>query len=393
MTEPAPLQQVDRTYARLRGRKLSYFSGCDYFRMASHPRLSKAVLDGIKHYGLNVAASRMTSGNHVLYSELENSLRTFFEAPAALLVATGYLANLVVAQTLAGNFSHVLIDAEAHPSLVDATRFLDCPVLRFKHCDSEDLARTVRRCGVGTQLLLLTEGLFARDGMIAPLPDYVRVLPKDAWILVDDAHAAGVLGRTGSGSLEHSNLPRKRVIQTLTLSKAFGAYGGVILGSVALRENMVSRSQIFAGSTPIPLPLANAALHAISILTIEGNTLRKRLNANAARVRDGLRDICSTINQVSGPIITIVPESERLSTQLTRELLRAKIYPPFIRYPGGLDSGCFRFAISSEHRSEQLDRLIRVLSSVLGSSGRRKQPERLPNEHRINSRKRNRVLT
>src|SRR4051812_11482772 len=116
MTEAAPLQQIDRTYGRLRGRKLSYFSGCDYFRLASHPRLTKAVLDGIKIYGLNVAASRMTSGNHVLYSELERSLRNFFEAPAALLVATGYLTNLVVAQTLASNFSHVLIDAEAHPS-------------------------------------------------------------------------------------------------------------------------------------------------------------------------------------------------------------------------------------------------------------------------------------
>src|SRR6516162_7197898 len=110
MTKPAPLQQLDRTYVRFKGRKLSYFSGCDYYRLASHPEVLEALRIGAERYGLNVAASRLTTGNHVLYLELEKALSRFFGAEDALLVSTGYATNLVVAQALAGNFSHALID-------------------------------------------------------------------------------------------------------------------------------------------------------------------------------------------------------------------------------------------------------------------------------------------
>src|SRR5437870_3658525 len=116
MTEPEPLQQLDRTYVRFRDRKLSYFSGCDYFRLASHPKVIAALQAGGRKYGLNVAASRLTTGNHVLYRQLEQRLADFFDAEDALLVSTGYLANLVVAQALARNCSHALIDEKAHPS-------------------------------------------------------------------------------------------------------------------------------------------------------------------------------------------------------------------------------------------------------------------------------------
>ena len=137
MTEPEPLQQIDRTCVRFRQRKLAYFSGCDYFRLASHPRVIAAVHAGVKKFGLNVAASRMTTGNHVLYRELEAELTAFFAAESALVVSSGYVTNLVVAQSLAGSFSHALVDDDAHPSLSDAARFLDCPVLQFKSRDPD----------------------------------------------------------------------------------------------------------------------------------------------------------------------------------------------------------------------------------------------------------------
>src|SRR5205823_9551281 len=114
-------------------------------------------------------------------------------------------------------------------------------------------------------LILLTDGMFSHDGSAAPLPEYLKVLPQDAQILVDDAHGAGVLGQTGQGSLQHAGVSRRRIIQTITLSKAFGAYGGAILGTARLRRKILNRSQIFVGSTPLPLPLANAALEGIRI--------------------------------------------------------------------------------------------------------------------------------
>ena len=133
MTEPEPLQQIERTRVRFRRRKLSYFSGCDYFRLASHPRVVAALRAGVNRYGLNVAASRLTTGNHALYRQLEGELAGFFKAESALLVASGYMTNLVVAQALAGSYSHALIDNGAHTSLSDAASFLNCPVLQFKY--------------------------------------------------------------------------------------------------------------------------------------------------------------------------------------------------------------------------------------------------------------------
>ncbi len=252
MTEPEPLQPIDRTYVRFRKRKLSCFSGCDYFRLTSHPRVLAALQAGVKKFGLNVAASRLTTGNHALYRELETELSDFFAAESALLVSTGYSANLVVAQALQGSFSHALLDYDAHPSVADAARLLDCPVLRFKSRDATALAVAVQRCGPGAKLLVLTDGMFSHDGSAAPLAQYLEVLPKDALILVDDAHGAGVLGRTGKGTLEHAGVSRRRIIQTMTLSKAFGAYGGAILGTARLRQRILDRSRMFVGSTPCP---------------------------------------------------------------------------------------------------------------------------------------------
>src|SRR5262249_39052159 len=200
MTEPETLQQVDRTYVMLQGRKLSYFAGCDYFRMASHPRVTGALKAGLDRYGLNVAASRLTSGNHRLYEVLEQELETFFHAESAAVVPTGSSSNFVAAQAMAGNFSHALVDDLSHPALVDAARFLECPILRFQHRNPEDAARAVARCGPGAKLILLTDGLFSREGTVAPLREYLNLLPKDALLLVDDAHGAGVLGSSGRGT-------------------------------------------------------------------------------------------------------------------------------------------------------------------------------------------------
>ena len=127
-TLPPPLQQTDRTFVLAGGRKVTYFGGCDYFRLSSHPAVLAAMSKGLERFGLNVAASRKTTGNHRLYELLEERLAGFFGVEAAVLVSSGYVSNLAVAQALAGQFTHALLDDGAHNSLVDATKFLDCPV-------------------------------------------------------------------------------------------------------------------------------------------------------------------------------------------------------------------------------------------------------------------------
>ena len=355
-----PIQQVDRTCVIHRGRKLIYFGGCDYFRLASHPAVMRALGDGLKQFGLNVAASRMTTGNHVLYERLEKQLAEFFDADGALLVSTGYLANLAVAQAMAGHFSHALIDERAHGSLQDAAQFLECPVLRFKHRDVDDVGRAIQRCGRSARLILLTEGMFSHDGSIAPVREYLQLMPRDSLLLLDDAHAAGVLGRSGKGTVELAQVSRRRIIQTITLSKAFGVYGGAILCPGASRKWIVAKSRLFAGSTPLPLPLAAAALQAVQTLKTD-HSLRRRLHDNIVYLQAPLIQRGLSIGGSNSPILSLVPRSSRDAQALKRGLVAHGVYPSLIAYPGGPASGYFRFAISSEHSRRQLDALIAAL--------------------------------
>lgn len=352
-----PLQQIDRTYVLHQGRRLSYFAGCDYYRLSSHPAVLAAMQDGVEEYGLNVAASRMTTGNHVLFGQLEQRLAAFFGVKAVLLVANGYVTNLVVAQALAGGFSHVLLDERAHASLADAAPWFGCPVLRFKHRDAEDVVRITRRLGRGARLILLTDGLSSHDGQVAPLRSYLAALPGDAQVLVDDAHGAGTLGRQGRGTAEHLGVRDRRLIQTITLSKAFGVYGGAILGPLALRRQIIACSRMFTGQTPLPLPLANAALEAVSLLRTD-KALRRRLVVNTMYVKAAICEAGLALPEAPGPIISCAPRRARDAGLVSRRLLAWKIYPSFIRYPGGPKAGYFRFAISSEHAPEQLDALV-----------------------------------
>jgi 7-keto-8-aminopelargonate synthetase-like enzyme len=317
-----------------------------------------AVKVGLAQYGLNVAASRLTTGHHVLYDRLEKSLVEFFDAPAALLVGNGYATNLIAAQGLRGDYSHVLIDARAHASLQDAADILRCPITEFKHRDPSDLTRRLKR---KSRPLVLTDGVFSQDGEIAPLREYLKALPRGGMILLDDAHSAGVLGANGRGTLEFANVPRSRIIQTVTLSKAFGVYGGAILCGRALREKIISGSRMFAGNTPLPLPLANASLASIEILRRD-SSLRPRLNENVKYIKNALRSMGMTLPETPAPIIAIIPRNSGQTRTLRKQLLAHDVLPSFIRYPGGPESGYFRFVISSKHSRSQLDSLIASLT-------------------------------
>ena len=366
MTEPEPLQMVGANEVRWRNRTLVYFSGCDYFRLARHPAVALAARAALSKNGLNVAASRLTTGNHRIYAQLETELAAFFDTETAIIVADGYLAPLAVAQALAGEFSHAFIDALAHAALVDAAHMLRCPVKTFAHRDAAALARGFSKLGNRARPLVLTDGMFSHDGSIAPLSEYLKILPRSGMVLLDDAHGAGVLGATGQGALEHAGVTRKRIIQCGTLSKAFGVYGGFVLGTCALRGEILARSAVFAGSTPPPPPLAGAALAALNILRRKPG-YRKKLFHNVACLRSQLRRSGWEIAETPGPIIRLPAMDAAAASDLKSRLLAAGIYPPFLKYGKASAAGFFRFVISSEHTRAQLDNLAAVLT-VFGSA-------------------------
>lgn len=360
MQAAEPMQQVRRTYIRQRGKILSYFGGCDYHRLASHPKILKAISAGMRRYGLNVAASRITTGNHGIYARLEAELATFFGAETALLANSGYVTNLMVAQALAGQFSHALMDERAHPALQDAGAALDCPVLRFRHREVASFAAALRRCGPQARPIVLTDGLYAHNGSVAPLAGYLKLLPRDGLILVDDAHGAGTVGATGRGSIEAEGVSRRRIVQTITLSKALGVYGGAILCAKSLRQKL-TQSRLFVGSTPLPLPLAHAVIESVRLLKMQPD-FRARLAANANHIKAKLRALGFPLENFPGPIVPVHLPTVAASNKLKVALLRAKILPPFLHYPGSPSDGYFRFVISSEHTTKQLDHLVCALA-------------------------------
>jgi len=309
---------------------------------------------------LNVAASRITTGNHPLFTQLEKTLAEFFGAPSALLTGSGYATNLIVVQALRDDFSHILMDERAHLSLRDATRFFAGPVLEFKHRNAPDLARQLRRLRGKTRPLVLTDGLFARDGELAPLAEYMKIMPSGGIILLDDAHAAGMIGATGKGTVEYAGVPRRRIIQTVTLSKAFGCYGGAILCKAGLRQKLITRSAMFAASTPLLLPLANAALKAMELLRGDLG-LRCRLSQYTQYVKTALRARGLSVPHTPAPIVCIVPRTAAETAKMRKRLLARGVFPSFIRYPGGPEAGYFRFVVSSEHSKPQLDDLLEGL--------------------------------
>jgi len=367
MNEPEPLQFIGPNEVRFRGRQLTYYSGCDFFRLARDPRLAAAATKTLAQHGLTVAASRITTGNHRLYTQLETALANFFAAPAALLLPDGYLAPMAAAQALAGGFTHAFIDELAHGALVDAARMLACPVQKFAHRDAAALAKLITQAGRAARPIVLTDGIFSHIGSAAPLRDYLKILPARGMILVDDAYGAGVVGQRGRGTLELCGVSRDRVIQCATLSKAFGAYGGIVLGSRALREKMRTHSRNFIGTTPLPLPLVGAALAALKIWQREP-ARRQRLFANLKWMRTQLHAAGWEIEETPGPILRLPLLSAGAATKLKSRLLAAGIYPPFLKY-GNTTQGYFRFIISSQHTKAQLERLAKVLVTLKADQG------------------------
>lgn len=367
MKEPEALQQVDRTYVIHRGRRLIYFAGCDYHRLASDPRVVKAAQATLRRCGLNVAASRITTGNHKIYEELERKLASFFNRQAATLVSSGYVAPLAAAQALAGEVEHALIDERAHGCLFDALKFLDCGWSTFRHRDTADLRRAVRAHKSRANLLLLSDGMFSHNGSVPPLTEYLRVLPTKSRLLIDESHSAGVLGWSGRGVIDLFGVDPRRVIQTVTLSKAFGAYGGVVLGTRELREQIFSKARIFVGNTPLPLPLAGASLASLRAFTPR---LSRRLEAYNEQVKSALRSEGLPVTHTPGPIIAFPPQPEEENRRISRTLIRAGIYPSLIRYLGSQKQGYYRFVLSSQHTPDQLDRLVEALISCFSPTGR-----------------------
>lgn len=347
------------------GRRYVHFGGTGYLDLQRRPELAEASDRAMRQYGLHPATSRLGFGESPPLLEAEAEAARFFGAGAAWLLPSGWLGATVLWDVHRRPADRLFIDRSAHFALWDASRLGGQPVVAFDHGDAESLRGQLRATlRAGERPVLLTDGVFPVTGRLAPLPAYLDVLRDyaEALLLVDDAHGFGVLGASGRGSVEHHALwEHPRVLVAGTASKALGGYGGLIPGSAAAIEHLRSVSPWFAGSTPLPTPVAAATATALRLARQEPE-LRTRLAHNVGVVRHGLRALGLPVEDLPTPIIPVVlPEPGAL--QRLHDALRAEgvIVPYLPRYAGLGPQGALRIAVLATHEPGQIQLLFDAL--------------------------------
>jgi 7-keto-8-aminopelargonate synthetase-like enzyme len=334
--------------------------------MSNHPMIIKTMSEAAREFGLNPTGSRTTTGNHSLYIELEKKVTDFFDSETAVVFPSGYLANIILLQAVAKEYDTFFIDETAHSSIVDAANGYADKIVRFRHLNPQSLENQFQQhVKKNTKPLVMTDGVFPARGAIPPLKDYVQVIEKyDGKILIDDAHAMAVVGKTGKGSWEEEGIDRRFIFQTGTLSKGFGVFGGVIPGENTLIHRIHESSMAFVGSTGLALPLAAAAIRSVSHF-IENQSLITALQAKATILKAKFKEIGFDMPETSTPIFSITYHDVDKNKRLHHILLKNGIYPPFINYPGAPAGGHFRFILTSSTSEEQVDLLFNAIKSSL----------------------------
>lgn len=352
--------------ARISGREVDYFCGTSYYGFHGHPLVIAAACAAARDYGLGPATSLATPP----HEELTREACDFFATETATCVASGYLGPAALLQGLHDEGDLVVADAASHYSVLDAARAVGRDIVLFRHLDSDDLARQLRQSvGPGQRPLVMTDGVFPSTGAVAPLADYATALARyeRSLLLVDDAHAAGVLGRNGRGSFEHHGIERDGFHFCTTLSKAFGGSGGIIPGDRILGEKTRRRSGIPAGASAPPIPAVAAAAVGIRLLR-EHPEMRHALWDNVRRVRSGLRGLGFALPDTVVPIVSLAGspplDLRRVCETLDREdIVVAHVAPR--GYSDAPDVESLRIAVCSGHTPEQIERLVDAVRRAL----------------------------
>lgn len=352
--------------ARISGREVDYFCGTSYYGLHGHPLVIAAACAAARDYGLGPATNVSTPP----HEELAREACEFFAAETATCIASGYLGPAVLLQALHDEGDLVFCDAASHYSVLDAARAIGKDVVLFRHTDPDDLARQLRlSIRPGQRPLVITDGIFPSTGAVAPLADYAAALSRyeRGLLCVDDAHAAGVLGRNGRGSFEHHDLARDGFHFCTTLSKAFGGSGGLIPADRHLAARIQERSRIPAGASAPPIPAVAAAAAGIRLLR-EHPEMRRALWDNVRHVRSGFRTLGFALPETVVPIVSLLGspslDLRRVCETLDREdIVVAHVAPR--GYSDAPEVESIRIAVCSEHTSEQIDRLVGAVRRAL----------------------------
>ncbi len=363
---PGPVTVID-------GREYLYFAGTGYLGLQGRPEVIEAACEAARRFGLGSATSRGGFGDTPPVLEVERRAAEFFAAEDAFCFATGYAGPGLLALGLEGAFDVVFVDECSHYAVLDAARLSARPVFRFGHRDPEALAGGLRRnLAPAGRPLVMTDGVFAALGTIAPVAEYCEVLSayQGAILLVDDAHGVGVLGEHGRGTAEHAGCVRASthptgvtVVTCATASKALGGYGGLVPGPRELIAAVKTRSHWHRGASAPPPPVAAATAKGIEIAAAEPQ-LRERLRFNTRLLKDGLRAMGLEADQTPVPIVSLALGDEANMVRIQAALMDRGVAIAHLHYAGLGPHGALRIAVFATHTEAMIGRLVEELRAV-----------------------------
>ena len=360
-----PIEETTATEARIEGGWKIMVGSNNYLGLTHHPKVLEAARRAAIRYGVGSTGSRFLNGTLDLHYELEARLATFFRQQAALVFTTGYQASLGVLGPLLGRNDHAFLDRLDHASLVDGARLGVGELHRFAHRDFDGLARQLSKVPSGAGKLVVTDGVFSMEGTIVDLPRLVSVAKRHgAAVLVDEAHAVGVLGDDGAGTVSHFGLHEHVDLILATFSKSLASIGGVVAGpeSVIHYLRHHSRALIFTASMP-PSSVAGA-LAALDIL-IDEPERRVRLWEHTNRMAAGLRSLGFDIGATNTPVIPVVVGEPIRAMTMWRLLFDDGVFTHPIVPPAVPEHACrLRVSLSAEHTREQIDRVLDAFERV-----------------------------
>ncbi|MFW6375012.1 MAG: 8-amino-7-oxononanoate synthase [Guyparkeria sp.] len=347
---------------RIDGRERLAFCSNDYLGLANDPRLAAAMHAGIDRYGVGAGSAHLINGHFEPHDRLEAELADWLGVDAVRLFSTGYMANLGVVGALMGRGDTVIADRLDHASLIDAVQLSGARLSRYRHNDLTDLeARLERARG---ERMILTDGVFSMDGDVAPLAELVELAERfDAWLVVDEAHAFGVLGRAGRGSFEAAGIvPGERVLRVGTLGKAFGTAGAFVAGAAEPLDVLLQRARTYLFTTAQPPAIAEASRAALAVVRDEP-WRRDHLADLVVRFRAGLSGIQGLEPMPSStPIQPLVVGDADRALAMAERLAERGLLVPAIRPPTVPAGGSrLRVTFSAAHELSDLHELLSVL--------------------------------
>lgn len=364
------------------GKKVLIFCSNNYLGLAGDSRITHALIEGAKRYGMGSGGSRLISGNTDVQYQLEREIAAFKGTEDALTFATGYMANTgtIPALLTVPNLSvlgylrnktflrekvAVFSDELNHASIVDGCILAKADRVIYKHCDMTDLESQLKGHSGYAKKLIVTDGVFSMDGDIAPLPEIMRLAKEyGASVMVDDAHATGVLGETGNGTVEYFQLQEKPDVIMGTFTKVYGGVGGFVAGSSELIKYLRVTARTYIFSAPIPPAIVAGLVESVAIVR-DDHARRKQLWTNAHYLHRELRARGFNIMNTATQIIPIFIGDETKAVNVSRALLERGIFISCVRWPAVAHGGArLRMTVMASHSRQQIDTLIRALTEV-----------------------------